>query len=72
MKISSIFPTLYSSTKVEAEGVIASQQLDGAPAVQTHGPARDKILFPLYNSCNDARAALIQKIPTISLVRENQ
>jgi len=49
-----IFPKLYSSTKVEAEGVTASQQPDGVPAVQTHGLPSHKILFPFY--CKNVRA----------------
>lgn len=58
--------TLCSSTKVEAEGMITSQQSEEAPAVQTHGPACNKILFPLYNSCNKVWAPWIQKVTVIS------
>lgn len=71
-KIQNYFPIFCSSTKVEAEGMIPSQQSEEAPAVQTHGPACDKILFPFYNSCNKVRAPWIQKITVISPVAENQ
>lgn len=66
------FLTFCSSTKVEGEGMNTSQQPEEAPAVQTHGPACNKILSPFYNSCNKVRPPWIQKITVISPVAENQ